>query len=66
VPDATITFLKQQPGLFRVFPLGELFMDNSYAAHGIQSIGGYSPPSSRSTRQWLILASTTEPTRGSR
>ena len=43
LPDASTTFLKQQPGLFRVFPLGELFMDNSYAYHGIQSIGGYSP-----------------------
>jgi len=43
-PDATVSFLQQQPGLFRVFPLGqELFMDNSFAYHGIQSIGGYSP-----------------------
>lgn len=43
VPDATTAFLQQQPGLFRVFPLGELFMDNTYAYHGVQSIGGYSP-----------------------
>jgi hypothetical protein len=43
VPDPTTTFLQQQPGLFRVFPLGELFMDNTFAYHGIQSIGGYSP-----------------------
>lgn len=43
VPDATTTFLQQQPGLFRVFPLGDLFMDNSYAYHGVSSIGGYSP-----------------------
>ncbi len=43
VPDASTAFLKQQPGLFRIFPLGELFMDNSYAYHGLQSIGGYSP-----------------------
>jgi Bacterial membrane protein YfhO len=45
-PDATIAFLKQQPGLFRVAPLpigGRLFMDNSFAYHGIQSFGGYSP-----------------------
>lgn len=43
-PDATVTFLQQQPGLFRVFPLGQdLFMDNTYAYHAIQSIGGYSP-----------------------
>jgi len=43
-PDATISFLKQQPGLFRVFPLGQqLFMDNTFAYHGLQSIGGYSP-----------------------
>jgi hypothetical protein len=42
-PNATVEFLKRQPGLFRVFPLGELFMDNTYAYHGIASIGGYSP-----------------------
>ncbi len=42
-PDATVSFLQQQPGLFRVFPLGNLFTDNSFAYHGIQSIGGYSP-----------------------
>jgi hypothetical protein len=43
-PDATITFLKQQPGLFRVFPLGsEHFMDNTYGYHEIQSLGGYNP-----------------------
>ncbi len=41
-PDATVSFLQQQPGLFRVFPLGNLFADNSFAYHGIQSIGGYS------------------------
>jgi hypothetical protein len=43
-PDATIAYLKQQPGLFRVFPVGgSLFMDNTFAYHGITSIGGYSP-----------------------
>jgi hypothetical protein len=42
-PDQTISFLKQQPGLFRVFPIGDLFMDNTFAFHEIQSIGGYSP-----------------------
>jgi hypothetical protein len=49
-PDQTIGFLQQQPGLFRVLPLGrnpgngqEYFMDNTFGFHGIQSIGGYSP-----------------------
>ena len=43
-PDATVAFLKQQPGLFRIFPLGQqLFMDHTFAYHGLQSIGGYSP-----------------------
>lgn len=43
-PDATTTFLQRQPGLFRVFPLGQqLFMDNTLPFHRIQSIGGYSP-----------------------
>ena len=42
-PTSTITYLQQQEGLFRVFPVGQLFMDNLYAYHGLQSIGGYSP-----------------------
>ncbi|MEW6511314.1 MAG: YfhO family protein [Bacteroidota bacterium] len=43
-PDPTVAFLLQQKGLFRIFPLGpQLFMDNTYAYHGLQSIGGYSP-----------------------
>jgi hypothetical protein len=41
--DATVSYLKSQEGLYRVFPVGQLFMDNSYAYHGLQSIGGYSP-----------------------
>jgi hypothetical protein len=41
--DATVSFLKNQEGLFRIFPVGQLFMDNTYAYHGLQSIGGYSP-----------------------
>jgi hypothetical protein len=43
LPDATISHLKQQPGLFRVFPVGDLFGDTQFAYHGLQSIGGYSP-----------------------
>jgi hypothetical protein len=45
-PDATVSYLKQQPGFFRIAPLpvgGSAFMDNTYAYHGLQSIGGYSP-----------------------
>ena len=41
--DATVSFLKNQEGLFRIFPVGQLFMDNTFANHGLQSIGGYSP-----------------------
>jgi hypothetical protein len=42
-PTATINYLRQQEGLFRIFPVGQIFMDNLYAYHGLQSIGGYSP-----------------------
>ena len=42
-PDATVRYLKEQSGLFRIFPLGNLFGDNTYAYHGLHSIGGYSP-----------------------
>jgi len=45
--DETITFLQDQGRAsvepFRVFPLGNLFGEKTYAYHGIQSIGGYSP-----------------------
>jgi hypothetical protein len=41
--DATVQYLKQQPGRFRIFPVGQLFMDNAFATHGLESIGGYSP-----------------------
>jgi hypothetical protein len=45
--DETIAFLQEQartsPEPFRVFPLGSLFGEKTYAYHGIQSIGGYSP-----------------------
>jgi hypothetical protein len=46
-PDQTISYLLQQPGLFRIFPgIGPsdpLYMDNTFAYHGLQSIVGYSP-----------------------
>ncbi|MEK6569967.1 MAG: YfhO family protein, partial [Bacteroidota bacterium] len=42
--DETIRFLKSDTSLYRIFPLGqELFQDNTYMYHLIQSIGGYSP-----------------------
>ncbi len=42
--NATVEFLKQQPGLFRIFPLGELFQhETSFQYYGLQSLGGYSP-----------------------
>lgn len=44
--DATVAFLKQEPGLFRVLPLplyGQEWSDNRYSYHGLQSVGGYSP-----------------------
>lgn len=42
--DPTIRYLKEQPGLFRIFPLGQsLFSDNTFAYFGLQSLGGYSP-----------------------
>ncbi len=42
-PDATTQFLKQQEGIFRIFPLGDLYGDIGFAYHGLQSVGGYSP-----------------------
>ncbi len=46
-PSASITYLKNQPGQFRIFagidPRDPLYMDNGFAYHGLQSITGYSP-----------------------
>jgi hypothetical protein len=42
-PDRTVRFLQNDPSRYRVFPVGQLFMDNSYMYHFIESIGGYSP-----------------------
>lgn len=41
--DETINFLKRDKELFRIFPLTPLFSENRWAAHEIQSIGGYHP-----------------------
>ncbi len=45
VPDATVQKLQADGASeqFRIFPLGELFQDNSFMYHHVQSIGGYSP-----------------------
>jgi hypothetical protein len=42
-PDQNVQFLKTDRTQYRIFPLGQLFMDNSYMYHTIESIGGYSP-----------------------
>jgi len=38
---AAMSFVKKDPTLFRVLPLGELFQDNTWMANGIESVGGY-------------------------
>ena len=42
-PDQTVKFLKADSSQYRIFPIGQLFMDNSWMYHHIESIGGYSP-----------------------
>lgn len=42
-PDATVKFLQSDTSMYRTFPLGELFQDNTFMYHKISSIGGYSP-----------------------
>lgn len=43
LPDQTVKFLKQDKSYFRIFPIGQLFMDNTWMYHTIESVGGYSP-----------------------
>lgn len=38
-----VAFLKRQPGVFRIAPLGRGFSSNEWMYHRIQSIGGYHP-----------------------
>jgi hypothetical protein len=38
-----VAFLKEQPGIFRIAPLGQDFSSNAWMYHGIESIGGYHP-----------------------
>jgi hypothetical protein len=42
-PDQNVQYLKTDKTQYRIFPLGQLFMDNSNMYHTIESIGGYSP-----------------------
>lgn len=41
--SAATAFLRRQPGIFRVAPLGSDFSSNAWMYHGIESIGGYHP-----------------------
>ncbi len=42
-PDQNVQFLKTDKSQYRIFPLGQLFMDNTWMYHNLESIGGYSP-----------------------
>ena len=41
--DATVQLIKSDTTLYRIYPVGNLFQDNSWMYHIVQSIGGYSP-----------------------
>jgi hypothetical protein len=51
--DETVNFLKSDTTLYRIFPLGQLFQDDSYMYHLIQSLGGYSPAKIRIYQEML-------------
>jgi hypothetical protein len=51
--DETVKFLKSDTTLYRIFPLGQLFQDDSYMYHLIQSLGGYSPAKIRIYQEML-------------
>ena len=40
-PDAATKFINKDSGIFRIYPTVELFGENSWAAQGIQTVGGY-------------------------
>ena len=42
-PDPVVQFLQNDPGPFRIYPLGALQSESRWAAFGLSSIGGYHP-----------------------
>lgn len=42
-PDAVVKFLQGDKSIYRVYPIGNLFQDNTWMYYGISSVGGYSP-----------------------
>jgi len=51
--DDTIRFLKDDTSRFRIYPIGELFGENGFAAFEIESIGGYHPAKPRAYQDLL-------------
>jgi hypothetical protein len=51
--DETVKFLRSDTTLYRIFPIGQLFQDDSYMYHLIQSLGGYSPAKIRIYQEML-------------
>ncbi len=41
--DGVTGFLNDEPGVFRIYPVGPLFGENKFSVFGIQSTGGYHP-----------------------
>ncbi len=42
-PDAIVKYLETDKSVFRVYPIGNLFQDNTWMYYDISSVGGYSP-----------------------
>jgi hypothetical protein len=40
-PDEITRFLASRPGVFRIYPVGQLFSENKFCTAGIESTGGY-------------------------
>lgn len=56
--DAVVQFLQDQPGDFRVYPLGPYFNDSRLRAFGIESVGGYHPAKLRIYNRFLEATGT--------
>ncbi len=52
-PDPVINFLQNQQDDFRIYPVGNLFLESRFRAFGLESVGGYHPAKLKITNEFI-------------